>query len=299
MNSSFESPVQTIHHPLLAARKIQLSIKRDDLIHPQISGNKWRKLKFNLDAMQQQGKSELLTFGGAFSNHIHATATAGKLFGFKTHGIIRGPELDEANPTLNYAKQCGMSLHPVNRITYRLRHDHTYLAQLQAQFPNAYILPEGGTNTAALLGCKELAQSLPSSDVIVCPTGSGGTLAGLIEGAPQHTKLLGVAVLKQALYLIDEIKQLSNKANQQQNWQLLCDFHDGGYGKFSDDLWQFCQTFSEQHAIPLEPIYSGKMLYAVWQLIEQGYFSEGTHIIAVHTGGLQGLDGLKYRGLID
>ncbi len=192
-----------------------------------------------------------------------------------------------------------MSLHPVNRITYRLRHEQAYLAQLQAQFPNAYILPEGGTNAAALLGCKELAQSLPSCDVIACPTGSGGTLAGLIEGAPQHTKLLGVAVLKQADYLIEEIKLLSNKAKQQQNWQLLCDFHDGGYGKFSDDLWQFCQTFSKQHAIPLEPIYSGKMLYAVWQLIEQGYFAEGTHIIAVHTGGLQGLDGLKYRGLID
>jgi|TARA_Y100001963_G_C6793769_1_gene457299 1-aminocyclopropane-1-carboxylate deaminase len=297
--SSFESPLQTINHPLLAARKIQLTIKRDDLIHPQISGNKWRKLKFNLAAMQQLGKSELLTFGGAFSNHIHASAAAGKLFGFTTHGIIRGPELDSENPTLRYAKQCGMNLHPVDRVTYRLRHDQNYLAELQHQFPNAYILPEGGTNSAALLGCKELAESLPPADYIICPTGSGGTLAGLIEGASQSTTVLGVAVLKQAEYLITDIKQLSNRAKQQQNWQLLCDFHDGGYGKFSANLWQFCQAFNHQHDIPLEPIYSGKMMYALWQLIEQGFFAPHTHIIAIHTGGLQGLDGLRYRNLID
>lgn len=293
-----ESPVQTINHELLSAQKLTLQIKRDDLIHPQISGNKWRKLKFNLRAMQQQGKTELLTFGGAFSNHIHATAAAGQLFGFKTHGIIRGPELDEHNPTLQYAKRCGMTLHPVNRITYRLRGESRYLAELQKQFPHAYILPEGGTNPAALLGCQELAQSLPTSDVIMCPTGSGGTLAGLIEGSPHSTTVLGIAVLKQAEYLIDDIKQLSRKARQQKNWQLLLEHHDGGYGKFSHELWEFCQTFTQQHAIPLEPIYSGKMMYALWQLIEQGFFAEGTQIMAIHTGGLQGLDGLKYRRLI-
>ncbi|MCF7519489.1 pyridoxal-phosphate dependent enzyme [Pseudoalteromonas sp. L21] len=298
MNISCESPIQPIFHPLLEAHNLQLFIKRDDLIHPEISGNKWRKLKFNLQIMQQQGKSELLTFGGAFSNHIHASAIAGKLFGFKTHGIIRGPLLDEANPTLNDAKRFGMTLHPVNRLTYRQRHDPHYLDELKKQFPNAYILPEGGTNLAAIKGCMELAQSLPASDYIICPTGSGGTLAGLIEGTSSQTTLLGIAVLKHADYLIEEIKQLSNKAKEQHNWQLLCDYHDGGYGKFSDELWRFCQTFTQQYDIPLEPIYSGKMMYAIWQLIEQGYFASGSVITAIHTGGLQGLNGLKYRGLI-
>ena len=298
MNISCESPIQPIFHPLLEAHNLQLFIKRDDLIHPEISGNKWRKLKFNLQIMQQQGKSELLTFGGAFSNHIHASAIAGKLFGFKTHGIIRGPLLDEANPTLNDAKRFGMTLHPVNRLTYRQRHDPHYLDELQKQFPNAYILPEGGTNLAAIKGCMELAQSLPASDYIICPTGSGGTLAGLIEGTSSQTTLLGIAVLKHADYLIEEIKQLSNKAKEQHNWQLLCDYHDSGYGKFSDELWRFCQTFTQQYDIPLEPIYSGKMMYAIWQLIEQGYFASGSVITAIHTGGLQGLNGLKYRGLI-
>ena len=299
MNLIPESALQTITSLLLSEKKISLSIKRDDQLHPLISGNKWRKLKYNLIAMQAQQKTELLTFGGAFSNHIHACAAAGKHFNLTTHGIIRGPELDQQNPTLQFAKQCGMHLHPVTRLEYRERHNADYLAQLQNRFPNAYLLPEGGTNTAALLGCKELAQSLPVADYVICPTGSGGTLAGLIEGCDKSTQVLGVAVLKQAEYLIDEIKSLSPVAAQQQNWQLLTQFHGGGYGKFSPELWQFCLQMQSQHQLPLEPIYSGKMMYALWQLIAQDYFPKGSNIIAIHTGGLQGLNGLRYRGLIN
>ena len=299
MDSIKESPLQNIEHTLLNEKNVSLCIKRDDLLHPLISGNKWRKLKYNLIAMQTLKKSELLTFGGAFSNHIHACAAAAKHFNLKIHGIIRGPELDPQNPTLKFAKQCGMQLHPVTRLEYRERHNPNYLAQLQARFPNAYILPEGGTNKAALQGCKELAQSLPEADYVICPTGSGGTLAGLIEGCDSTTQVLGVAVLKQAEYLNNEIKSLSPVAAQQQNWQLLTEFHDGGYGKFSSQLWQFCQRMQNQHQLPLEPIYSGKMMHALWQLIEQDYFPSGTHIIAIHTGGLQGLDGLRYRQLIE
>ena len=293
-----ESVLQKITCPLLSEKKISLLVKRDDQLHPLINGNKWRKLKYNLIAMQEQQKTELLTFGGAFSNHIHACAAAGKLFNLTTHGIIRGPELDQQNPTLQFAKQCAMQLHPVTRLEYRERHNPDYLAQLQARFPNAYILPEGGTNKAALLGCKELAQSLPNSDYVICPTGSGGTLAGLIEGCDNSTQILGVAVLKQAEYLINEIKSLSPMATQQQNWQLLTQFHGGGYGKFNPELWQFCQMMQSQQQLPLEPIYSGKMMFALWQLISQDYFPKGSQIIAIHTGGLQGLDGLRYRQLI-
>ncbi|CAM3892862.1 MULTISPECIES: 1-aminocyclopropane-1-carboxylate deaminase/D-cysteine desulfhydrase [Pseudoalteromonas] len=298
MNLLAESALQKITCPLLSEKKISLSVKRDDQLHPLISGNKWRKLKYNLMAMQAQGKTELVTFGGAFSNHIHACAAAGKHFNIKTHGIIRGPELDWQNPTLQFAKQCGMQLHPVTRLEYRERQNPDYFAQLQARFPNAYILPEGGTNKAALQGCSELAKSLPQADFVICPTGSGGTLAGLTEGCDNSTQILGVAVLKQAEYLINEIKSLSPIAAQQQNWQLLTQFHDGGYGKFSSELWQFCLMMQSQHQLPLEPIYSGKMMYALWQLIEQDYFPEGSRIIAIHTGGLQGLDGLRYRQLI-
>ncbi|WP_286741701.1 1-aminocyclopropane-1-carboxylate deaminase/D-cysteine desulfhydrase [Pseudoalteromonas sp. UBA2102] len=297
-NIEKESPIQQIDSDCLKKRNIRLSIKRDDLLHPLISGNKWRKLKYNLQQMQALNKTQLLTFGGAFSNHVHACAGAGKLFNIKTHAIIRGPHLDTQNPTLQFAKQCAMDLHAVTRIEYKQRHDPDYLAQLQARFTQAYIIPEGGSNTYALPGCAELAKSLPKHDYLVCPTGSGGTLAGLIEGSYEATQLLGIAVLKQAEYLNKEITALSKKAAQQSNWQLLTEFHDGGYGKFSNDLWQFCQRMQQQHNLPLEPIYSGKMMYALWQLIEQDYFAAGSHIMAIHTGGLQGLNGLKYCGLI-
>lgn len=298
MKINENSYIQTIECELLAKKNITLKIKRDDLLHPQISGNKWRKLKYNLIQMQALNKTELLTFGGAFSNHIYACAAAGKEFNLATHAIVRGPELDENNPTLKFAKQCGMQLHVVNRLEYRQRHNEAYLATLQERFPHAYILPEGGTNEFAIEGCKELAQSLPDHDYVICPTGSGGTLAGLIEGSSNKTNLLGIAVLKQADYLRDEIQALSPKARSQKNWQLLTDFHDGGYGKFTPKLWQFCQNMTNEHNLPLEPIYSGKMMYALWQLIADDYFPSGSTIIAIHTGGLQGLDGLKYRSVI-
>ena len=289
---------QTIDDPWLKSKGIELLVKRDDLLHPLINGNKWRKLKYNLLQMQSQNKTELLTFGGAFSNHIHACAAAGKIFGLKTHGIIRGPNLDLSNPTIQFAQQCGMQLHVVNRIEYKLRNDSQYLAELQEKFPDAYILAEGGTNTYAVPGCAELAQSLPEHDYLICPTGSGGTLAGLIEGSNTATQIIGIAVLKQAQYLIDEVRELSCKAKSQTNWQLLCDFHGGGYGKFTPELWAFCQNIDIKYNLPLEPIYSGKMMYAIWNLIEQDYFPPGSKIIAIHTGGLQGLEGLKYRKLI-
>ena len=289
---------QTIDDPWLKSKGIELLVKRDDLLHPLINGNKWRKLKYNLLQMQSQNKTELLTFGGAFSNHIHACAAAGKIFGLKTHGIIRGPNLDLSNPTIQFAQQCGMQLHVVNRIEYKLRNDSQYLAELQEKFPDAYILAEGGTNTYAVPGCAELTQSLPEHDYLICPTGSGGTLAGLIEGSNTATQIIGIAVLKQAQYLTDEVRELSSKAQSQTNWQLLCDFHGGGYGKFTPELWAFCQHMDITHNLPLEPIYSGKMMYAIWNLIEQDYFPSGSKIIAIHTGGLQGLEGLKYRQLI-
>ncbi len=293
-----ESPLQPLRHPLLKKHAVTLQVKRDDLIHPLISGNKWRKLKYNLIEIQDSSKAGLLTFGGAFSNHIYACAAAGKLFGIKTHAIIRGPELDQNNPTLRFARACGMQLTLVDRQTYRKRYDIDYLAELREKHPHRHIVPEGGTNEHALVGCQELAASLPPCDYVFCATGSGGTLAGLAAGLPDGTLVTGIAVLKQADYLRQEIANLLSAYPDHAPWQLLTKFHGGGYGRFTPELWRFCQTMRAEHGLPLEPVYTGKMLYAVWQLIEQGYFPSGSRIIAVHTGGLQGLTGLRYRGLI-
>lgn len=293
-----ESPVQEIHHPLLEQKKIKLSIKRDDLLHPIISGNKWRKLKYNLIHMKNKGCNSFVTFGGAFSNHLYASAMACKTFNLEGHAIIRGPELDKHNPTIKMALACGMHLHVIDRKTYRLRHDDTYLKTLQTEFPSSFLIPEGGTNTAALYGVAELARSLPLSDYVVCATGSGGTVAGLAKGCPSSTNVIGIAVLKQADYLNQEISKLLTDSHSGASWQLLTNHHYGGYGKFTDDVWTFCQLMKKAYLLPLEPIYTGKMLFAIWQLISQDYFPKGTRIMAIHTGGLQGLDGLRYRGLI-
>ncbi|MCF2857508.1 pyridoxal-phosphate dependent enzyme [Pseudoalteromonas sp. SMS1] len=293
-----ESPVQRINHPLLRDKKVTLLVKRDDLLHPTVQGNKWRKLKYNLIELKRLNRSAILTFGGPFSNHLYATAMASKLFNIPAHIIVRGPHLDMQNPTLRFAKACGVNLHAVTRLEYRQRSDNAYLQDLATQFPNTYIVPEGGSNQFALQGCKELALSLPNADYVCCAVGSGGTLAGILSGLPTSTQALGMCVLKGAEYLSQEVCRLNPNAASQQNWQLMHQFHDGGYGKFSDAQWAFCQQMKQDHALPLEPIYTGKMMFGLWQLIEQSYFPEHSTIVAIHTGGLQGLDGLRYRNLI-
>ncbi|AZZ96873.1 pyridoxal-phosphate dependent enzyme [Pseudoalteromonas sp. R3] len=293
-----ESPLQQITAPELDTAGVSLHIKRDDLLHPTIQGNKWRKLKYNLKAMAVENKRALVTFSGPFSNHLYATAMACKQFNIQGHAVIRGPQLDLNNPTIRMASACGMTLHAVSRKEYRLRNEPEYLAQLEQQFPDTFVIPEGGSNHFALAGCKELAQSLPDSDYVCCAVGSGGTLAGMLEGLAPDCQLLGIAVLKGAQYLRDDIQRLNPQASGRTNWQLLCDHHEGGYGKFSAPLWQFCQRMRRDHALPLEPIYTGKLMFALWQLVAQGYFPRGSRIIAIHSGGLQGLDGLRYRGLI-
>lgn len=267
-------------------------VKRDDLLHPIISGNKWRKLKYNLIEAKTQGYKSIVSFGGPFSNHIHALASAGRIFSFNTHGIIRGPELDLNNPTLRFAKACGMKLTAIDRKTYRKKADTDFLEQLKHKHPLSFVVPEGGSNHLALEGVAEMAQSLPECDYVFCATGSGGTLAGIIEGLDNQCQIRGIAVLKQAEYLNQEIKTLSQKANTQKNWQLLTAFHQGGYGKVDQNALPLYRLLATQ--LPLEPIYTGKMITAIFSLLSQGYFAKGTRICAIHTGGLQGLAGIKY-----
>jgi len=299
-----QSPLQAISHPLLEQKKISLSIKRDDLLDPAISGNKWRKLKYNLLNAEAKGIKNLLSFGGAYSNHIHALAAAAHLFNFNVTGIIRGEAHYASNPTLSQAQAWGMQLQFVDRKTYRLKAQQDYLAQLALDHPNTYLIPEGGTNAFAIPGVEEviseLMQQIPQHNIqqidhLFTATGSAGTLSGLISGVIKHspnTKVHGIAVLKNAEYLNQVVLELVPNATQA-NWQLHTQFHEGGYGKISATLAEFCQQFTAHTQIPIEPIYTGKMLFALWQMIKQGTFAAGSHIVAVHTGGLQGLAGLK------
>jgi len=301
------SPLQSINHPLFTNKGINVSVKRDDLLHTYISGNKWRKLKFNLIDARKRGISHLISFGGAYSNHIHALAAAGFYFGFKTTAIIRGEPHYAQNSTLQQAQQWGMQLHFVTRKEYRQRADPKYINQLQLKFPNAIIVPEGGSNALAIEGVSELCHEISAQannrvDHVITATGSGGTLAGLIAGfsaipANHRPTITGVAVLKEAQYLKQQVSSLLEQADRRIRlpWQLQTEFHGGGYAKVSHELNDFCQTFEQQVNIPIEPIYTGKMFHALFELIKQDHFTPGDNIIALHTGGLQGLKGLKAR----
>ena len=280
---AFPIPYQTLQLP----QPVQLTIKRLDLIHPQISGNKFFKLKYNLLAAQQQGFSQVLTFGGAFSNHIAATAYAAQRFGFQSIGIIRGQELatQDLNPTLQTAHDLGMQLHFVSRAEYRLRHEVEYLQQLQQQYPQAFIIPEGGSNSLAIQGTQEILSpdDLENYDVICCAVGTGGTLAGIIESSSEQQHVLGFSALK-GDFLKHDIQQWTDKSN----WSLTDAYCCGGYAKITPKLLQFMQQFEQQHHIPLEQVYTAKMMMGLLDLIQHHHFSAHTRILAIHTGGLQG-----------
>lgn len=280
---AFPIPYQTLQLP----QPVQLTIKRLDLIHPQISGNKFFKLKYNLLAAQQQGFSQVLTFGGAFSNHIAATAFAAQHFGFQSIGMIRGEELasQQFNPTLQTAQDLGMQLHFLSRFEYRLRHQAEYLQQLQQQYPQAFIIPEGGSNALAIQGTQEILSpdDLENYDVICCAVGTGGTLAGIIESSSEQQHVLGFSALK-GDFLKHDIQQWTDKSN----WSLTDAYCCGGYAKITPKLLQFMQQFEQQHHIPLEQVYTAKMMMGLLDLIQYHHFPAHTRILAIHTGGLQG-----------
>jgi len=301
------SELQPLHHPLFAQHNVRVQVKRDDIIHPIISGNKWRKLKYNLAHIQQNKKvNGVLSFGGSYSNHIHALAFACYQKKIPCVGIIRGEEAYAKNFTLTWARYWGMKLNFVDRKTYRRRHDADYLMQLQQEFPNYFIVPEGGSNEFAIAGVAEIIRELNEQtdfDTLMTPTGSGGTLAGLIAGdcdknSSPHN-ILGVAVLKEADYLVANIQELlPESAKNHNNWKLLTSFHRGGYAKFSPvDITRILE-FNHATGVDFEPVYSGKMILAFLDLLEQGYFTKGERIVLLHTGGMQGLGGMIERGIL-
>ena len=275
-------------------KAVSLSIRREDLIHPFISGNKFRKLKYNLIQAKAENQDTLLTFGGAFSNHIAAAAFAGAAHGFRTIGIIRGDELENKiliNPTLKFAQECGMRFKFVTRESYRHKTESDFIANLKNEFGDFYYVPEGGTNEYAVKGCQEILSVEDAQyDFICSAVGTGGTISGLINSILPHQKVLGFPALK-GDFLNDEIRKFA----QNENWELITDYHFGGYGKVNQELIAFLNRFYRENQIPLDPIYTGKMVFGVMDLIGKNFFKENSKILLIHTGGLQGISGMNIK----
>ncbi|MBT9394093.1 pyridoxal-phosphate dependent enzyme [Hymenobacter sp. NST-14] len=284
--------------PLAERAGVRLLLARDDLTHPELPGNKWRKLQHNLREADRLGHDTLLTFGGAYSNHLAAVATAGRLTGRRTVGVVRGEELAHRplNPTLARAAADGMQFRFVDRATYRRKQEPALLAELLEATGPAYVLPEGGSNALALPGCAALVpeiRALTDFDILCVACGTGGTLAGLLTGLHGRQQALGFAALKGADFLRQDIRQLTlaGTGRTYANWELRTDYHGGGYARLSPALRQFIGEFQHRHGILLDPIYTSKMMVGVLDLLAKGYFRRGSTVVALHTGGLQAWDG--------
>lgn len=276
----------------LPNKAVELYIKREDKIHPFVSGNKYRKLKYNLLEAKGKGFDTLLTFGGAFSNHIAAVASAGKLFGFKTIGIIRGEELQGKiadNATLTFAKENGMQFKFVSREAYRNKTTEVFLKALKDEFGVFYLIPEGGTNALAVKGCEEiLTPEDKGFNYVCCSLGTGGTISGIINCSKPSQQVLGFPALKG-----DFLKEDISKFATQTNWKLITDYHFGGYAKINKELVTFINQFKADYKVPLDPVYTGKMVFGVIDLIKKAYFPKGSKILVIHSGGLQGVEGMN------
>ena len=295
---SAPAPCEEIHDSLLEEKQIRLWIKREDLLHPEISGNKWRKLKYNFLRAKEAGKDTILTFGGAYSNHIYATAAAASELGFRSIGIIRGEEHLPLNATLDFAARQGMRLIYWSREAYRDKSSEVAHQALHEEFGRVYVVPEGGTNQWAIRGCREIIAEIDQDfDFICCSVGTGGTVAGLISGIPDKKKqVLGFSALK-GDFLHDEVRKLLsvNKLQDSRKWKILSQYHFNGYAKISEELIRFIEDFERRHQLLLDPIYTGKMMFGLFDLIKKDHFSQGSNIIALHTGGLQGWKGIIER----
>lgn len=285
---------QIINLPILREKNVLLSIKREDLIHPFISGNKFRKLKYNLIEAKKEGHDTLLTYGGAFSNHIAATAYAGSEAKMKTIGIIRGQELRSKwheNPTLKFAQQQSMQFHFLSREAYREKTDPAELKKLEALFGRFYMLPEGGSNRLAVKGCEEILTTKDLQfDAICAAVGTGATLAGISNAAGSEQSVLGFPALK-GDFLKEDIRKFVHKGN----WKLQTDYHFGGYAKVTRELIDFINRFKQETQVPLDPIYTGKLLYGILDMVKKDRFKPNSKVLAIHTGGLQGRVGMNMK----
>jgi len=290
---------QVIKHKLLDEKGVRLVIKREDEIHPFISGNKYRKLKYNLQEAKKQGLKTLVSFGGAYSNHISALSFAGKKYGFETLGIIRGDELGNnlqktltQNPTLKFAHENGMNFKFISREDYREKDSPGFIKALKSELGQFYWIPEGGTNDLAIKGCEEiLTNNDKEFDFICVAVGTGGTISGIINKATERQTVLGFPSLK-GEFLEAIVKEKTIPAK---HWKLIHSYHFGGYAKINKNLISFINDFYQLTTIPLDPIYTGKMMFGIMDLVQKDFFNKNSSILMVHTGGLQGIEGMNQR----
>jgi len=284
--------LQPLTDSLFSENQLDISVLRLDTLHPFVSGNKVYKLKYNLEAFQNSGMEVLVTFGGAYSNHIVATAAACKEKGIPCIGIIRGDELNEdSNSRLRFASDCGMKLHFIKRESYRqlLTVTDRIDAQVKELIPGTfnrllYILPEGGAGELAVQGCREIVQEIPGDfSFICCACGTGTTLAGISSALKPGQKAIGIPVLRGESFLKNDILKMNGGLT---NFELLQEYHFGGYAKSDPELETFCHTFTEKHDLPLEPVYTGKLFYGILDKIQKNYFPSSSSLVIVHTGGI-------------
>jgi 1-aminocyclopropane-1-carboxylate deaminase len=287
-----KTPVQEIVDKKLDAAGIRLLVKREDLNHPTVSGNKWWKLKYNLLEAIETHAGKVITFGGAYSNHIYATAAATSLLNIPSVGIIRGEETSPLNQTLAFARSSGMALRYISREAYRSKNSIDFIDALKSDYSDSYIIPEGGTNLLAVKGCAEFYNELNALyfDLLVLCVGTAGTMTGIIAGCKGQKRIIGVPVLKNGDFLSSEMIELLKKYDDsvRPDFELLTDYHFGGYAKVNPELIGFIREMKHLHNLPLDPVYTGKLLYAIYSEIKKGSFARGTTILALHTGGLQG-----------
>jgi 1-aminocyclopropane-1-carboxylate deaminase len=287
------SPEQPIKPNWKHIKDYQLFIKRDDLIHTQVSGNKWRKLKYQLLSVLSQNTDashrHIISFGGGYSNHLHALSYCCHKLKIRFTAIVRGDYSTSPTPMLIDIKHWGCDIEYVTKKQYQKRYDSDYLQAIRNKHTDAVIIPEGGSQQSALPGIKEMVTEFSRDyDAIICPVASSGTFAGLIKHCSNSKALHGIAMLKGKNYLEEEVLKLFPNAKLTSNWKIHHDYHCGGYAKKTTELTDFCQLFRTQTNIPVEPVYSGKMLWGLKQLIESRFLPIGSKILAIHTGGLQG-----------
>ncbi len=300
------SPIQKVHWPVAKAAKVEVWMKRDDLIHPIISGNKWRKLMYNVKEVQDKKLWGIVTFGGAFSNHIAATAYSGFVFTLATVGFIRGEEVNFNNPTLQKAMAAGMQLKPISREEYRKKTQTGFLEEIKKEYPHYLIVPEGGSNLNGVLGCMQILPEIHQTfDVIASPIGSATTFTGLVATAKNHGKVLGFSALKGGGYLQSTVENFLHRLkaetppeinfNPTQNWEIIDQYHFGGFAKMKEPLVRFMNDFWQETQIALDPVYTAKMMWGLREMIVENQILPGSKLLVLHTGGLQGIAGMNKR----
>jgi len=294
MGQNIKVPLEDIPLASNHYNGIRLSILREDLVFPEISGNKFRKLKYSVQQALEANCGPLLSFGGAYSNHIAALARAAKLSGMRSIGIIRGEELASQvlNSTLSYARAQGMDLHFVTREQYRDKEDPVFIEVLEQAHGPFYLIPEGGTSKLAVKGCEEIWQGIPDSFDMVCvPVGTGGTLAGLVAGCPKpDISIKGYSAVK-GNFQTHLVQRFTNRSN----FSITDTYCFGGYAKIDAELIRFINEFRRDYGVLLDPVYTAKMLYGILDEIRSGQIPENTRILALHTGGIQGIAGMNQR----